>query len=560
MIPKERSKCYNQAHFVKVAIGQFDPKVGDVSKNLEKMIRMIENAQAAAADWILFSELALLGYPPRDLLACEWLIDEQENALKKIQEASLGIGVVVGGVSRNTSGVGKPLFNSAFCFSEKKLLATYHKRLLPSYDVFEEDRFFESGKEKCVFEWKGKRLGIAICEDIWNEKGLIPHTYFQQPIRDYISEKLEGLFVLSASPFELKKPELRKKLLSQVAQKLSCSVYYCNQVAGNDELIFDGGSLALSKTGETLSALPVFEESLHLGKGHANWPACEAQWIFEALKLGIRDYLSKTNQKQIVLGLSGGVDSSVLAVLAVESVGKENVIGLSLPSPYSSNETKSDARILSKNLGIRFWELDISTLFQTFQKTLEPFQLSGLALENIQPRIRMTLLMALTNQLGGVLLNTSNKSEIATGYSTLYGDSAGALAPLGDLTKKQVRLLAEWMNRKAEQIPRSVIIRPPSAELRPGQTDEQTLPPYEILDLLVEEKVVNQKSNEELLQNLPQAEPYLALFESLFSQSEFKRHQFPPVLRISAKSFGPGRRIPIAAKIISDKGLAGAKR
>lgn len=545
---------------MKVAIGQFNPKVGDISKNLEKMLRMVEEAQKEGADWILFPELSLLGYPPRDLLSCGWLIQDQDEALNKLRMASQSVGIMVGAVTPNTSGVGKPFFNSAFVLRDQKELAFYQKRLLPSYDIFEEDRFFEPGKEKCVFEWGGKHFGLAICEDIWNSKGYIPHAYAQEPLNDYISEKLEALFVLSASPFEIQKPELRKKLLSEIALRLSCSIYYCNQVAGNDELIFDGGSLVVSPQGKVTSTLPVFKEALQISPVSSQWPDSEAEWIFEALKLGLKDYLLKTNQNQLVLGLSGGIDSSVAAVLAVAALGKENVAALSLPSPYTSMGTKQDAKTLAHRLGIRFWELDISEVFEAFQKTLKPFQPAGTTLENLQPRIRMTLLMALTNQLGGVLLNTSNKSELATGYSTLYGDSAGALAPLGDLTKKQVRSLAQWINRQSEVIPLSVISRPPSAELRPDQTDEQTLPPYEILDALVESQVVSQTTESELLKTLPEAAPYLGLFQKLFSQSEFKRRQFPPVLRISPKAFGMGRRMPIAAQTIPDKGLAGAKR
>lgn len=545
---------------MKVAIGQFDPKVGDVSKNLEKMLRMIEEAQKAQADWVLFPELSVIGYPPRDLLSCDWLIQDQNAALKKLRTASQSIGIVVGAVTPNASGVGKPFFNSAFVLRDQKELAFYQKRLLPSYDIFEEDRFFEPGREKCVFEWQGKRLGLAICEDIWNQKGLIPHAYSQDPIQDYVSENLDALFVLSASPFEVQKPGLRKKLLSQIALRLSCDIFYCNQVAGNDELIFDGGSLVVAKTGELKACLPVFKEALQINPTLTQWPDSEAEWIFEALKLGLRDYLFKTNQKQIGIGISGGIDSSVAAVLAVEALGKENVIALSLPSPYTSSETREDAKKLADRLGIRFWELEIAEVFEAFQKALKPFQPAGTTLENLQPRIRMTLLMAMTNQLGGVLLNTSNKSELATGYSTLYGDSAGALAPLGDLTKRQVRLLAQWINQKGELIPPSVITRAPSAELRPHQTDEQTLPPYEILDALVEGQVVHQKNESELLKDLPEARPYLKLFYRLFSQSEFKRRQFPPVLRISSKAFGQGRRLPIAAQIVPDKGLAGAER
>jgi NAD+ synthetase len=541
---------------MKVALAQINPKVGDVSKNIELILSCIEKAKKDRADWILFPELSVVGYPPRDLLDYSSIFEESEEGLKKIKVASQGIGVIVGSLEKNEIKIGKPYFNSAFVFRDEKTLLSYQKRLLPTYDIFEDERYFEKGFRPGVFDWEGKRFGVAICEDIWNRNGFLDRLYDEDPIYDLKKQNLSALFVLSASPFELGKPEKRKELVSEIAKDLKASVIYCNQAAANDELIFDGSSLVADPSGRVVASLKSFQSDMQIWEEEKSclqlWPDKASDWLKEALVFGLKDYLDKSNQRKICLGLSGGIDSSVAAVLAVEAVGKENVLGVSLPSPFTSEASKEDARALADNLGIRFLELEIESIFESFTKTLAPIQPTGLTLENIQPRIRMTLLMGLANQEGSLLLNTSNKSELATGYSTLYGDSAGALSILGDLTKAQVRELAEGLNFPKKVIPHRVIDRPPSAELKPNQKDEDTLPPYSELDPIVEASLVHQLGPKELIKRGFSKE-WVGLFSRLHAFSEYKRKQMPPVLRVSPKAFGMGRRIPLSCRHYADK-------
>ena len=541
---------------VKIAIAQLNPLVGDVPGNCEKALSFIESAKRNKADWILFPELSLVGYPPRDLLDYPRLFQENQRALEKIQKASTGTGVIIGGLRKNPSPTGKQFFNSAFVFVNGASVFSYDKTLLPSYDIFEDERHFEKGSEPGLFESKSQNFGIAICEDIWNRKGFVDRLYADNPLQPLKGKNLEALFVLSASPFDLKKREVRKQLLSEIAKELQTTVVYCNQVSGNDELIFDGGSLVVNENGQSVMELPFFEEACSVFESaqapQKSQPMGESECLFKALSFGIRDYVKKSHQKKICLGLSGGIDSSVVAALAVEAVGKENVLGVSLPSRFTSVASREDAKTLAQNLGIRFQEIEIESVFESFEKTLAALNPSGLTLENLQPRIRMTLLMALSNQEGALLLNTSNKSEIATGYSTLYGDSAGALSPLGDLLKHQVVALATYINRNKEVVPQRVIERPPTAELRPNQKDEDSLPPYSVLDPMVEASLTQGIGGDELGKK-GFSESAVELFSRLHRISEYKRRQMPPVLRVSTKAFGVGRRIPLAARNYADK-------
>lgn len=542
---------------MKIAIAQLDSKVGDVAGNLKKTLQFIDSAKEQAADWVVFPELQLVGYPPRDLLDYPRLQMENAEALESVKKASVGIGIVVGWVEKNPNSVGKPYFNSAAVFRDGKRIFTYHKRLLPSYDVFEDERFFEAGSTPGVFEWAGKKYGIAICEDIWNQTGFLKRNYALDPLKEIKNHSPALLFVLSASPFYLGKPEQREKLLIQIAKDFKAPVIYCNQVAGNDEVIFDGGSLVANSRGEIELRLPVFEENLGIWDDKQNslcasWPSKEEQWLEEAISFGLKDYVIKSGMKKVCLGLSGGIDSSVLAVIATRALGKENVEGVSLPTRFTSSASREDAKTLAKNLGIAFRELAIEDIFVGFEKVLSSLNPKTLTLENIQPRIRMTLLMAIANEGAKLLLNTSNKSEIATGYSTLYGDSAGALSPLGDLTKAQIVKLAKYFNRNQETIPRRVIARPPTAELRENQKDEDTLPPYETLDLLVDACFLSGKGTEDLLREGFSPES-VETFSRLHRISEHKRRQMPPVLKVSSKAFGMGRRMPLACRNYTDK-------
>ncbi|MFM8270585.1 MAG: NAD+ synthase [Pseudomonadota bacterium] len=543
--------------FVKIAIAQINPLVGDIPGNCRKALSFIESAKKEKVQWIIFPELTLVGYPPRDLLDYSRLFQENQKALEEVQKASKDLGVIIGALKKNPKQTGKEFFNSAFIFANGKPIFSYDKRLLPSYDVFEDERYFEKGNQSGVFEFNGEQFGVAICEDIWNKDGFVARSYDEDPLLDFKGKKIKGLFVLSASPFDLKKTALRQKLLSEIAKELKTPVVYCNQVAGNDELIFDGGSSVVNEQGEAALNLPLFEETCLVwtstdSASQKFEPMSETECLYKALSFGIRDYVKKSHQKKICLGLSGGIDSSVAAVLAVEAIGRDNVLGVSLPTRFTSTASREDAKSLAHALGIRFQEMEIEPIFEAFEKTLAPLNPTGLTLENIQPRIRMTLLMALSNQEGSLLLNTSNKSEIATGYSTLYGDSAGALAPLGDLLKHQVRALAAHINRSGPVVPRRVIGRAPTAELRPNQKDEDNLPPYSILDLLVE-ACLSAKWGVDELGNKGFSPDSVELFSRLHRVSEYKRKQMPPVLRISPKAFGMGRRIPLAARNYCDK-------
>ncbi|NBX93872.1 MAG: NAD(+) synthase [Proteobacteria bacterium] len=435
---------------MKIAIAQINPRVGDVSSNLRKTLDFIEEARQHSAELVLFPELSLTGYPPRDLLAYSRIHHEIQNALERIRTASMGLGVIVGFVEKNPHTYGKPFFNSAAVFKNGKQIHVYRKRLLPYYDVFEDERYFEPGTEPAVFDWDGKKIGIAICEDIWNRSGFLERQYASNPLSDLRGVALSTLVVLSASPFHVGKPQQREELLSLIAEEYQTSIHYCNQVSGNDELLFDGASLVLNAEGKPVCRAPAFKESLLIsGQTESGiWPQREEEWLTEALSFGLRDYVHKSGSQRVCLGLSGGVDSSVLAVIAVQALGRENVEGISLPTRFTSSASREDAIALSAHLGIEFKEFEIENTFLAFEKMLESLKPRTLTLENIQPRIRMTVLMAIANEGGKLLLNTSNKSEIATGYSTLYGDSAGALAPLGDLTKGQVVRLAEWLNRE----------------------------------------------------------------------------------------------------------------
>ena len=542
---------------MKLQIAQFNPRVGDVQQNLQLILGHLEAAKIAGCDGILFPELAVIGYPPRDLLAYPRLYRENQTALEAIRKNSSGLTVIVGALAMNQSGSGKKFYNSAFVYRDQKEICVYHKRLLPSYDIFEEDRFFEAGTRPGSFEWKGRRFGLAICEDIWNQSGFLETQYLEDPLKELKDQGLSGLFVLSASPFELGKPQVRQKLVGDVAKELNCPVFFCNQVGANDELIFDGSSLIANAQGEIVARAPAFKTHTitwesGVSSGISTPPATSEDWLWESLVLGVQDYFKKNHQRRACIGLSGGIDSSVAAVLAVAALGKENVWGVSLPSRFTSSASREDARTLAQRLGIAFQEISIEPVFQAYETTLAALRPSGLTLENLQPRIRMAVLMALCNEKQLLLLNTSNKSEIATGYSTLYGDSAGALAPLGDLTKTQVRALALGCNRSAEIVPLRVIERAPSAELRPDQKDEDSLPPYAVLDVLVDACLVDKKGPEELLA-AGFEEKWVSSFAQLHRVSEFKRHQFPPVLRVSPKAFGSGRRIPITCRSYTDK-------
>lgn len=540
---------------MKIAIGQINPRVGDVAWNLKLILDQTHKAKGSGCELVAFPELSLLGYPPRDLLDFPQIVDENLRALENIKEASSNICVVVGYVERNSSSTGKPFFNSAAVFYKGKQIANYRKWLLPYYNIFEEERYFESASETVCFKINNKNIALSICEDLWNEQGFVTRLYDKKPIDALSNLKIDLVFNLSASPFELGKNKTREKLFQQVSKKLKAPVIYCNQVGANDELLFDGSSFVMGENGKTAQA-KAFEQELLVwdsenSKPQVNAPELtEAQSLLEGLSLGIRDYLDKTPAGSICLGLSGGIDSSVVAAIAVKALGPNRVFGFAMPSKFNAAQSLEDAQKLAQNLGISLRTLPIDRIYEAVKKELEPVvghSLKTLTLENTQPRIRMTLLMAIANEEGHLLLNTSNKSEILAGYATLYGDTAGALSVLGDLTKHQVYELAKMINANKEVIPRRILERAPSAELRENQADQDTLPPYDILDSLVVGHVEGLKPfTADVWPKIPPET--LKKVSHLNSISEYKRRQLPPALRVTSRAFGMGRRIPVVGR------------
>ncbi len=540
---------------MKVALAQLNPTIGHFDANTKKILHCIGQAKIQGVDLIIFPELAITGYPPRDLLDDRSFVDRNMEQLSKILEAADGIMAICGYIEKNEGLAGKPYFNSAAVMGERKLIANYRKQLLPYYDVFDEERYFESGDQPCIVTLGEKRIAVTICEDLWNPSPHLVRHYGRDPASQLSPGTMDAIINISASPFSLDKPQHRTDLFASIATSLKAPLFFCNQVGANDELVFDGCSFVLRSNGKLVAKAKGFEEDLlvcSLYDGTANaisgWSYSDGYWIFRALELGIRDYITKCGSRRVLVGLSGGVDSSVCAAIAAKALGPDNVKGICLPTRFTSSQSLEDAEALAKSLGIEFQCLQIEPLFSHYRDLWEKWFLSspkGLTLENLQPRIRMTILMAVANEEDRLLLSTSNKSEIATGFATLYGDTAGAIAPLGDLTKAQVYQVAKFVNEEKIIIPHRVIDRAPTAELRENQTDEDSLPPYEILDPLVQEHV---ELGNSAIPHVGLNSSFRKQFEDLHFKSEYKRFQLPPVIRISRRAFGMGRRIPIAAQ------------
>ncbi len=542
---------------MRVAIAQINPVIGDFEGNTEKILSFIDRAdnQSERPELVIFPELSICGYPPMDLLDQEAFVEKNLKSLRYIQQhAPRGIGVVLGHVDRNKSHAGKKLMNVVSVISDGKILHRQAKTLLPTYDVFDEARYFEPARKREPFTWKGKRIGIAICEDIWWETE--PSAAVRYPI-DPVEELLDGgaslLIVPSASPYYSGKLQTRFKLLSDIGKSSGVGVVYVNMTGGNDSLIFDGQSLVTSSSGRLVFKAAAFAEELSVvdtGKdGEVGLDGERYEELEGALVLGIRDYLEKTGFQRVHFGLSGGIDSALVATLAVKALGTRRVKAFALPSRYSSIESVEDAKTLAGNLGIELEVLPIEDVFKSYLDTLkrvfrgtEP----DITEENLQARIRGTLLMAYSNKFNSLLLATGNKSELATGYCTLYGDMAGALAVIGDLLKTEVYEMARYINRNGEVIPESILTKPPSAELKPDQKDQDTLPPYEILDKIIDLYIVHNKSEEEIESEGFERE-LVGRVIGMIRRAEYKRRQAPPVLKVSPRAFGTGRRIPIAA-------------
>jgi NAD+ synthase (glutamine-hydrolysing) len=554
---------------MKIILAQQNYHIGNFELNTQKILEGIKAAEAQGADLVVFSELCVCGYPPRDFLEFEDFIQQSYAAIDKIKAHTANIAVLVGGPCRNPQPEGKDLFNAAWFLHEGEVKQIIHKTLLPTYDVFDEYRYFEPSYAWNVVPFKGKKLAVTICEDIWN-LGDNP-LYRVCPMDQMMEQQPDVMINLSASPFDYDHAQNRKEIIRSNVRKYGIPMYYCNAVGSQTEIVFDGGSIIFDAQGNVIKELPYFEEAVD---GYdldvllqSKQPAVDTVYtpvmellpeynidrIYQAIVLGIKDYFQKMGFTKAILGSSGGIDSAVTLALAVEALGKENVRAILMPSPYSTEHSVDDAVALSKNLDNPYDIIRINDIYESFLQTLNPYfegKPFNVAEENTQSRIRGNLLMALANKFGYILLNTSNKSELSTGYGTLYGDMAGGLAVLGDVYKMQVYALARYINRNKEIIPRNIIDKAPSAELRPNQKDSDSLPDYAVLDRILYQYIERRQSPKEIIAQGFDA-TLVARTLKMVNTNEYKRNQFCPIIRVSSKAFGVGRRVPIVGKYLS---------
>ncbi len=545
---------------MKIGIAQINTIVGDLEGNRRIIIETYRQLCEKGAELVLFPELSVCGYPPRDLLFKSQFVPDNEASLQAIATQSGQTPLLVGFVKQNNSNQSGKYYNAAAWCADGKVVRTFRKCLLPTYDVFDEERHFQGASKPDFIEFRGKRIGVTICEDIWTAPFVdTRERYEKDPVEVLSKAGLDLLLNLSASPWEFGKNKSRQDLVTSAATRCHCPLVFCNAVGGNDELIFDGHSIASNADGEIIARLSGFQEEAVVIDTNATEEATASASprepmadIHDALVLGLRDYAHKCGFKKALLGLSGGIDSAVTAALAVDALGCENVIGISLPSAISSQHSRDDAADLAKNLGIDYQTLPIAELVSAAENTLAPlFQGRSVDVteENVQARSRGLLLMAVSNKFGALLLSTGNKSELAVGYCTLYGDMCGGLAVISDLPKVKVYELARWMNREGEVIPWSTIDKPPSAELRPDQKDEDSLPPYEILDEILALYVEEGKSSAEITESGFDPEVVRDIIRKV-DLNEYKRKQAAPGLKITPLAFGVGRRIPIVQKYL----------
>ncbi|MFV0291567.1 MAG: NAD+ synthase [Mangrovibacterium sp.] len=546
---------------MKIALAQQNYTVGDLTGNAQKIITAIESAKKQGAELIVFSELSICGYYPHDMLEDGAFIDRCIAQVEIIATHCKGIAAVLGAPSINPSASGKKLYNSAYFLANGVVNSVRHKTSLPTYDIFEEYRHFEPNRQFNTIEYKGEIIALTICEDLWEEVPIANQfskesIYLRRPL-GILSQLNPSLVVnIAASPFSYNQANERHKVLLKATQKYKLPIVYVNQVGANSEVVFDGGSCFVNSQGEICQTLSYFQEDIQIidtlsAEGSTSIQKIDKiASIHQALIIGIRDYFQKMNFKSVVLGLSGGIDSAVVCALAVEALGHENVHGILMPSKYSSDHSIVDAEKLAQNLNIKHNTIAIKDLVSEFDKGLEKMfenTTEGVAEENIQARIRGTLLMAISNKFGHILLNTTNKSECAVGYGTLYGDMNGGLSILGDLYKTDVYHLARYINREKEIIPENSINKAPSAELRPNQVDTDSLPDYDTLDAILFAYIENQLSTDEIIK-LGYDKSVVERIVRLVNSNEYKRYQAPPILRISSKAFGLGRRMPLVAK------------
>ena len=548
---------------MKIALCQLNYHIANFEDNSSKIISSIKKAKHDGVDLIVFSELSVCGYPPQDFLEQKDFITEVEQTIDKIAKSCVGVAAIVGAPVINKSQQGKKLFNAAVLMYDGEIKFIQHKTHLPTYDVFDEYRYFEHNTEFEPIPFKGKKIALTICEDLWDNQALDNSfarnkLYTISPMEQFAAHNPDLVINISASPFSYNQASNRRNILIENAKNYNVPIVYVNQVGAQTEIIFDGDSMVLNSSGEIVEKLKTFEEDYRIvsldeidiksvyieqNKGHI-------EIIHDALVLGIRDYFRKTGFKTATLGLSGGIDSAVTVVLAVKALGKENVRVLLLPSKYSSEHSITDAVDLANNLGIEYDEINIEDVVASFENALDPIFKNlpaGIAEENIQARTRGVILMALSNKFGNILLNTSNKSEAAVGYSTLYGDMNGGLSVLGDVYKTDVFLLAKYINKDEEIIPINTIVKPPSAELRPDQKDSDSLPDYDVLDKILFHYIEQKMSHSEIT-SLGFDSDLVRKVLSMVNRNEYKRFQTPPILRVSSKAFGFGRRMPLVAK------------
>ena len=546
---------------MKIALAQLNYHIGNFSSNTRKIIEHIEKAKKLGADLVIFSELAISGYPPRDFLEFKDFIEKCNNAIDEIAEHCHDIAAIIGTPVFNHNKKGKPLYNAAAFLAEGKVQDYVYKTLLPNYDIFDEYRYFEPNATFKTIEFKGHTICLNICEDLWNIQDNPIYTI--NPMDEVMDQNPDFIINIAASPFNYHQIDIRTEVLERNARKYNLPLFYVNHVGAQTELLFDGGSLVMDRNGNILDEMKYFEEDFQVydlgnileGKPYGGMTNTRSEigMIHDALVMGIRNYFTKLGFKKAILGSSGGIDSAVTAALAAAALGSENVLNILMPSRFSSDHSVNDAMQLAKNLDMPFETIAIERGFIAFEETLKPFFKDlpfNIAEENLQARTRGVILMAFSNKFGNILLNTSNKSEAAVGYSTLYGDMNGGLSVIGDVYKTQVFELARYINREKEIIPINIIIKPPSAELRPDQKDSDSLPDYEILDEVLYQYIELRQGPNELI-NMGFNEELVRRILKLVNTNEYKRYQTPPILRVSSKAFGMGRRMPIVAKYLS---------
>ncbi|NUQ23876.1 MAG: NAD+ synthase [Saprospiraceae bacterium] len=545
---------------MRIAVAQLNSHIGNFEGNVQRILEAVAEARAQGAELIVFPELSVCGYPPRDFLEFDDFIRQVNDAIAQLAAVTQGFAILVGAPTRNPLPEGKDLFNSAYFLADGQVRHIRHKALLPTYDIFDEYRYFEPSHHFEIIEYRGNRLAVTICEDLWNVGNENP-LYTVCPMDEMMAQQPDLMVNLSASPFSYDHAEDRMHVLRTNVLRYDLPLFYCNQVGAQTEVIFDGGSVIMSPNGRVYDEMPYFEECIRTyeldevlaGARDNEQPRHKMALIHDALLLGLRDYFGKLNLKKAIVGLSGGIDSAVVTVLAARALGPDNVRVLLMPSQYSSEHSIADARQLAENLGIQYEILPLQSVYESYLDLLEP-HFEGLPFniteENIQARIRGMLLMAFSNKFGHILLNTSNKSEMAVGYGTLYGDMCGGLSVIGDVYKTEVYELAGYINKDAEVIPVNTITKPPSAELRPGQKDSDSLPPYDQLDQVLFQYIEQRQGPRELIA-MGFDETLVRRTLRLVNINEFKRHQTAPVLRVSDKAFGVGRRMPIVGKYLS---------